>query len=359
MKESKFIHISDLHFFHSNHLKSRKDGLSHFKVKRQILGYIGWLIQEQDIGAVLISGDLELDSADSFIPFLKEWIKLGCKVFIVFGEHDTKASRKELIHKTNNLEGLYIFEEYNFINDNTLNYSISGMSCDSKQNGFSQKLASLVPHNHTKPAIFLTHPCNLTRKKMKELGCTYYAVGHEHSYSIETVKQNMYIGRPGHLYSLWDGNGKAWPVGGIIGEFRNNKLVLTWKPFPVPQTVRLFLDPHRSYDGKTPVVIENCSYDKGLLVKRFLEGKWVYQNFRGEFVGFIRQGMDNLELMSIIKNILTVFTDDIFVTPSDSGKMKKKYGYSRGVFSANTLLSDPLIFEEFIERSSKASKKTQ
>ena len=44
---------------------------------------------------------------------------------------------------------------------------------------------------------------------------------------------------------------------------------------------------------------------------------------------------------------------------SDSYKMKKKYGYSRGVFRAKTLLSDPELFDEYFERIFKASKKTQ
>ena len=69
--------------------------------------------------------------------------------------------------------------------------------------------------------------------------------------------------------------------------------------------------------------------------------------------------MDYLELGVIVEKILHVFQDDIFVTPSDSKKMKKKYGYSRGVFTAKTLLSDPVIFEEFLERIINASSKTQ
>lgn len=69
MKENKFIHISDLHFFRSNHLKSSKDGLSHFEIKRHLLGHISSMIQEYEVGAVLIFGDLELDSAENSFHF--------------------------------------------------------------------------------------------------------------------------------------------------------------------------------------------------------------------------------------------------------------------------------------------------
>lgn len=115
MKENKFIHISDLHFFRSNHLKSSKDGLSHFETKRHLLGHISSMIQEHEVGAILISGDLELDSADNLIPFLTEWLMLGSKVFLVFGEHDTRESRKQLVLKTKKLNGLYIFDDWGFI----------------------------------------------------------------------------------------------------------------------------------------------------------------------------------------------------------------------------------------------------
>lgn len=80
--------------------------MSHFEIKRQLLSHISSMIQKYEIGAVLISGDLELDSADNLIPFLTECLMLGSKVFLVFGEHNTKESRQELMLKTKRLDGL-------------------------------------------------------------------------------------------------------------------------------------------------------------------------------------------------------------------------------------------------------------
>lgn len=358
MKENRFLHISDLHFFDSDHLKSKKDGLSHYEIKRQILGDISSIIKDHHIGAVIISGDLELDSAGNLIQFLFEWLSLDCKVFIVFGEHDTRESRAELISKTRGLSGLYIMDEMAFIEDDDLGFNVFGMSCDSKQNGFLKKFADLTPQLHTKPVIFLTHPCDLPRSKMKQLGFNYYAVGHIHYPRTERLERNVYIGRPGHLYSLWDGNGKAWPVGAIIGEFLDGDLELSWYPFSQAQTVRLFVDPFTGTDQNT-LVVENCTYEMGQKISRLVEGEWVDQKFRGIFKGHLDSDVESPYLATLIREILKIFPNEIFVTPSDSYKMKKKYGYSRGVFRAKTILSDPEIFDEYFERIFKASNKTQ
>lgn len=358
MKENRFLHISDLHFFDSGHLKSKKDGLSHYEIKRQILGDISSIIKDHHIGAVIISGDLELDSASNLIHFLYEWLTLDCKVFIVFGEHDTWASRAELISKTRDLCGLYIMDEMAFVEDGELGFNVFGMSCDSKQKGFRKKFRDLTPQLKTKPAIFLTHPCDLPKNKMKQLGFNYYAVGHIHYHCIERVERNIYIGRPGHLYSLWDGDGKAWPVGTIIGEFIGGDLELSWHPFIQAQTVRLFIDRFTGTD-QSALVIENCTYDKGQKISCLVEGEWVDQKFRGVFKGQLNSDIESTYLSTLIREILEIFPNEIFVTPSDSYKMKKKYEYSRGVFRAKTLLSDPELFDEYFERIFKAAKKTQ
>lgn len=358
MKENRFLHISDLHFFDSDHLKSKKDGLSHYEIKRQILGDISSIIKEYDIGAVIISGDLELDSAGNLIQFLNEWLSLDCKVFIVFGEHDTREARAELISKTRGLRGLYIMDEMAFVEEDDLGFNVFCMSCDPKQSGFLKKFADLTPQIQTKPAIFLTHPCDLPISKMKQLGFNYYAVGHIHYHRTERVERNIYIGRPGHLYSLWDGNGKAWPVGAIIGEFLDGDLELSWHPFTQAQTVRLFIDPFTGTDQNN-LVIENCTYERGHKVARLVEGEWVDQKYRGIFKGHLNLEIKTPYLAELIREILEIFPNEIFVTPSDSNKMKKKYGYSRGVFRAKTLLSDPELFDEYFERIFKASKKTQ
>lgn len=47
------------------------------------------------------------------------------------------------------------------------------------------------------------------------------------------------------------------------------------------------------------------------------------------------------------------------VTPSDSKEMKRKYGHSRIVVRASTLLENEILFQEYLERIFKATPKAQ
>ena len=183
-----------------------------------------------------------------------------------------------------------------------------------------------------------------------------------HTQSIAPLidkNKNIYIGRPGHFYSPWDGDGKAWPVGYIIGEFNNKELKLSWEKFPIAQTIRLYIDPFKQMDNKALLAIENCSSEHARQLNGILEGKWQWQEkkHRGVFMGYYDLASDDFD--QLIKSILNVFIDDILVTPSDADKMQKKYGFNRGVFYARKLLSDEDIFKEFIDRIIKATEKTQ
>lgn len=73
--------------------------------------------------------------------------------------------------------------------------------------------------------------------------------------------------------------------------------------------------------------------------------------------GFIEH--DYNRITKLVNDILIIFKDDLFVTPSDSRKMKRKYGYSRAVFSAKHLLEHKEDLQEFVDRSFKATKSTQ
>lgn len=357
MNGNKFLHISDLHFFESDHLKGRKDGIHHFEIKMRILEYISILITKEQIDAIFISGDLELGDCNILVPFLQEWSSLGCSIFIVFGEHDTQTARRELLKFKNHLNRVYIFNEAEVINDEALDFFVFGMSCEPKQTGFNKRFCELQKPMLEKPGVFLTHPNRLHRYKMREIGCSYYATGHIHTHHIEQVDQNTFLGRPGHLYSLWDGDGKAWPTGGIIGEFSQNHLGLTWNEFPVEQTIRLYIDPYHLENDRKLLYIENCSAIKKKELLQFIDGEWTNQGYRG--IMKCQLDCDDNELRNLIARILSIFTGDIMVTPSDSGKMFKKYGYSRAVFHANSLLNSALMFDEYMERIIKATPKTQ
>jgi len=356
MKSQKFLHISDLHFYKSNHLKSRKDNLSHFEIKKQNLNYISSLIESLEIGAIFISGDLELDNCDSLYYFLMEWTEKGAKVFIVFGEHDTEEARKSLKEKTETINSVYVIEDHSVIEDESLEFYVQGLSCKTKQQDFGRDFETVTAHSSNKPGVFITHPCDISIHKMREISCKYYAVGHIHFSLIESYGE-MLKGRPGHLYSLWDGSGKAWPARAIVGEFKGEELKVSLIDFPSPQTVRLYTNPHKIQKNQIPLVIENCSIHEADLLSMIFSGKFEDEGFRGVYKGYYNPESENLEKLT--RKILEVFNNSIFVTPSDSNSLKKKYGYSRGVFTAKSLLENQILFEEFMERIPKATVKTQ
>ena len=228
-----------------------------------------------------------MDSTDNLLPHLINWLDAGSRIFIAFGEHDLRDKRNELIERTKGLPGLYVFDEPRMVNDEMLDFCVYGMSCESKQSGFTKSFQDIPNYEHIKPGIFLTHPCDLPRSKTKKLGFKYHAVGHIHKHFVEKIGDNVYLGRPGHLYSLWDGDGKAWPVGGIIGEFREDQIHLEWLEFPFPQTVRIYIDPFQLEDNKELLVIENCSFEKGNKISEIIEGEWSDQKYRGVYKSHI------------------------------------------------------------------------
>ncbi len=356
MKDN-FLHISDLHFSRYENSKSNKEEISHFDIKKKIFAMITNIIDEHKIGAVLISGDLELDHTEDILPYFNEWLKQGSKIFIVFGEHDKPNERLELIKATKNMREIYIFEEPALIEDKDLSYSVYGMSCDSKQAGFKDKFNNLTSITTQKPSIFLAHPCQLPKNKIISLGFKYYALGHVHYYHSYDI-ENQQVGRPGHIYSIWDGSGKAWPVGAILGKFNDDELVLDWLKFNVPQTVRLYIDPYEKKDENVLLSIENCDESKANQVEEiFKSGQWIDYGYKGVFNVYIP--FDISLIRKRTKSIIEVFQNEIFVTPSDPKVMKKKYGYNRACFTARTLLADSLMFDEYVERIIKASNKTQ
>ena len=357
MNGKKFFHISDLHFFKSDHLKGRKDGIHHFEIKMRILDTISLFLVEQKIDAFLISGDLELDDCDILIPYLKDWNERDIRVFIVFGEHDSRELREQLLKKTNALDKTFVMNDTEVIDDSALAFYVYGMSCESKQEGFIHTFLDLQRADNQKPGVFLTHPNRLPHLKMKELACSYYATGHIHAHHFERIDKDIFLGRPGQLYSLWDGDGKAWPTGGIIGEFTDDGLRLSWYEFPIEQTIRIYIDPYRLKNGQSHLVIENCSEKRSMELLKRIDGEWIDQGYRGVFQYDLDKGQADVQ--SEIKQILEVFAGEIIVTPSDPMAMKKKYGSSRAVFHVNTLLSNEAYFEEYLDRIVKATPNTQ
>ncbi|HLR42797.1 MAG TPA: metallophosphoesterase family protein [Pseudogracilibacillus sp.] len=238
MNPNKFLHIADLHLIENLHVKTVEENLHHFTMKKQVFNHITNLIKKEEIGAILIAGDIEAEAPEKIYPFFKDWLDLDVRIFIVFGDHDTALMRKELKELFQDEANVYMLEDGEMIQDASLNFNVYGLNCEPKQTGFLTDFKNLPVKSSEQPTVFLTHPYQLPKTKMRELGCEYFATGHIHHFLIEKIDENIKLGRPGHIYSYWDGDGKAWPTGGIIGEFNGNNLTLGQTLFPVPQTLR-------------------------------------------------------------------------------------------------------------------------
>src|SRR5690625_238980 len=354
---NKFLHIADLHLIKNLHLKTVGEDIHHYKIKKNILRYIENIIIKENCGAVLISGEIEAEYPEEIYPFFKRWLDLKVRIFVVFGDHDTFIMRRGLKKLFQDEPYFYVIEEERMVKDPSLNFNVHGLSCEPKQEGFTEDFNRIPAKSSEKPTIFLTHPYHLSKIKMRELGYEYFATGHIHNFYIEKIDENIYLGRPGHSYSFWDGDGKAWPTGGIIGEFNERELTLRQTLFPAPQTVRFFINPFISKNGEVKFKIENCSEIKGKQLKSLMKGNWHASGYRWVYQGYIENTREVIE--NLAYKMLAVFKDELFVTPSDSRKMRRKYGHSRALFSAEHLLKHPEDLQEFIDRSFKAMKTTQ
>ena len=123
------------------------------------------MILEKQIGAIIISGDLELSASNDLVFYMKEWLIHGAKVFIVFGEHDSLEMRKSFILATRDLNGVYVFDEPFIAADEALEFNVFGMSCGPKQSGFKDKYTQIQLEKHSKPGISSPTPVTYPGKK--------------------------------------------------------------------------------------------------------------------------------------------------------------------------------------------------
>jgi len=131
---------------------------------------------------------------------------------------------------------------------------------------------------------------------------------------------------------VWDGCGKAWPTGYVIGEVTPSGITHEFRPFTGPETRRLSFNPFIR-DG-------SCI----LLTRDNLEGpseQWIEE--------------DETVLRELVRSTLTAYPNDYFVTPSQSTGFPTR----RLSMTGRTLLKDDERFEEFFARSFKATKTTQ
>ena len=250
---------------------------------------------------------------------------------MVYGDHD--LNRLAYDDCWRQIEHVHSFLHPGYLYDETLGAGIYGLSCETNQAGLKEQFALTPVRDDPYPNIFLSHG---DRKQfftsvVTELGFNYYALGHHHRYeSIHRGEANLVY--PGHIFSVWDGCGKAWSTGYIIGEVTPSGITHEFRTFEGPETRRISFNPFLR-DGS-----------RLLLTRDNLEGpseQWIEE--------------DETVLRDFVRSTLTTYPDDYFVTPSRSTGFPTR----RLSMTGRTLLEDDKRFEEFFARSFKATKTTQ
>lgn len=326
---TRFIHIADLH--HARHTGNAITAeRSSFELQREKLDQLAHVIQSDSVQAILVAGDIEVSDPDDFLHYLIEWTALGASVYIVFGEHD--VNRKEYATTWGSIPNVYCFLEPGYVIDSKLGVGIYGVSCESNQTGLSEQLDCIPDFFGGRPNILLSHGHlrHFSKEKMERHHFAYAALGDHHRYkNIQRGKTTLVY--PGHLFSVWDGCGKAWETGYVLGTVNDQSITHTFYPFKGPQTRRICVNPFVRNGDRIELVLDNVN--------------WEGENWIDD---------DEDTVRSVIRACLERYPNDFFVTPSNAF-----FPTRRLCMSGETLLKNPEYFEEFIQRSYKATARTQ
>ncbi|MFZ1979231.1 MAG: metallophosphoesterase, partial [Bacteroidota bacterium] len=245
---SKFLHISDLHLREINDSPSAKCELNNLAIKRNILLHLRKIVDKEKVDAVFITGDIDYDETCEFFPFLDDIAKKNVHLFMVFGDHDTQSMRKELSRQYHGSKYVHVLSKTSIIAPNDLSFAVFGLGCLPSQIGYKKAFSNLKPYQGLKPCVFLTHPSSPSYNFLLNLNCRYYGFGHIHYQQIKYLKENVVCGRPGAIFSNWDGDGQTWPMGYIVGILDQNGIKVRFKQWPkrIIQTRRLYIPKRRS-----------------------------------------------------------------------------------------------------------------
>ena len=327
---TRFIHIADLH--HARHTGNAITAeRTSFSIQADKLAQLAEVIREESIKAVCIAGDIEVSDPEDFIPYLKTWTALGASVYLVYGDHDINRLTYDACWRQ--IEHVHTFPQPGYIFDEALGAGIYGLSCETNQAGLKGQIAHTPLRNDSYPNIFLSHGDRnqFPASVVSELGFSYYALGHHHRHEV-TSRGGAKLVYPGHIFSVWDGCGKAWSTGYIVGEVTPSGINHEFRTFKGPKTRRISFNPFLRDGSRILVTRDNIDAPSE---------QWIED--------------DGATLRELIRSTLVRYPDDYFVTPSRS----TGYPTRRLSMTGKLLLEDDERFEEFFARSFKATKTTQ
>lgn len=324
-----FLHIADLHHAHHTGNAIHAERTS-FDIQRDKLQQLASVIREHEIAAVLIAGDIEVSDSYDLMPYLEEWTSLGASIYIVFGEHDINRHRDKEVWET--IPHVHCFVEPGYRFDPALGVGIYGVSCTSNQVGLGEALDHIPPLKSTYPNLLLSHghASAFSNTRLHPHSFSYVALGDHHRYKV-MERSNTTIVYPGHVFSVWDGCGKAWETGYVIGTIDDDTITHTFHVFQGAQTRRVCVNPFIRNNDQIQLVLDNVPS---------MHEQWVKN--------------DPVSIQKVIRQVLRTYPDDYFVTPSHA-KLRPR----RMCMPAQRLLEDSALFESFVDRSYKATARTQ
>jgi hypothetical protein len=196
------------------------------------------------------------------------------------------------------------------------------------------------------PSVLLTH-CDAAPAGADAF--SYCALGHHHQY-----KREGNAARPGHLVSLWDGPGKAWPtyfIQGTLsgtGEIDVQAVPLEEPPYNAPATRQFFAE-HVYQQRRSGVLVL-------VHAPSTLRADWVKEpECTGEpRLAAFQYGTVGA-MSGIVREVAGICPNDVFVTPSPARSVRKE----RIVCFGHQLLSDPDLFAYFSSDIPKAKDGAQ
>lgn len=133
---------------------------------------------------------------------------------------------------------------------------------------------------------------------------------------------------PGHLFSYWDGCGKAWPTCFVSGKLDKRGCYTERHLFNGPRTRQVYVSENK-------LILKGCLKEEIPLLK----GEWSQNPV--SFWFDLESQLTNHDPIQLIQMILEKFSSDVFVTPVRERKRIIRY--------ASDLLVEDSEFQQFLK----------
>lgn len=336
-----FFHISDLHLGYTR-WKSWSKYASHYpdpdELKRRCLDELGERVRMATPDFLFITGDVSecwgrkrdvelvgiLDLVDEALqPLRRTCREIGTKVIAITGDHDPPAHvLRDVLPETREIGDIVEFDRLR----------IGCLGCRPRREGWKEDLAQLASRAEALDVLLMHYDQPRTSRLLHAMQLSYLGIGHRHEPFWES-RRDFVVGRPGHLYSYWDGpDGKPWPTGFVEGEISGeDRVEISFRPFrSVPRTLAF-----TSSEGS--IVLRGLLSGEAAPIG-FREVEMTSkEHWRGELVdGVATVGLDAIR--DTVRATIEARSRDIFVA-------KLKGGKSHVVKHGHELLADEQVFD--------------